>query len=458
MSHPHLYYNTTMKHCFSVILLSTLLLALGSLSPACAQRTNLRDNIYIGFEPNHADWTYTCGEEVRVEVSARRHFCPVSNVTLRCEWGPDQRAADEVRTIAVGESGIDTLVLSGSATPGFKTLQVSAEVDGKTYTNLIKVAFEPDHLQPTTPLPDDFMDFWQGAISQAREVPLLPLFTRKPEYDNEYCDTYEVRFQNTKAGCYLYGMLAVPKGVNPTDARASRQYPAVILWPGAGVKQHLGDVSFFPKHDVITLEMGVHGISVSMPQQVYTDLNNNALRTHASIFSPNRNDYYYKNIYVGTVRTVDFLCSLPCVDSTRLGCYGGSQGGALSTINAALDKRIRCAGIAYPALAEIAGYSRGRAEGWPHLFRTEDADPALVQVADYYDVVNFARYVDCQTIFFLGFNDIVCCPTSTYTVYNMLPRADKKQLIPIQESGHWMHTDFHQMRREWLLEQLMKQK
>lgn len=443
----------------------TVILGILLSSPSAAQRTNLRDNLYIGFEPNHADWIYEIGEDVKVELSLRQHFCPVPNITLHCEWGVDQREAEKTFDVKVGKSGLETITLKGSKVPGFKTLQVSAELDGKTYTNLIKVAFSPDKLQPTAIVPKDFDQYWQKAIDKARQVPLLPRFTRKPEYDNEYCDTYEVRFQNAKAGCYLYGMLSVPKGVNPTDTIASKQYPAIILWPGAGVKQHLGDVNFFPEKGVITLEMGVHGIPVSLPEQIYVDLRANALHSYSAIISPNKDQYYYKNIYVGTVKTVDFLCSLPCVDANRLACYGGSQGGALSIVNAALDKRIRCASISYPALAEISGYARGRSEGWPHLFKGKTNDEKLMEVGDYYDVVNFAKRIDCTVLFFLGFNDIVCCPTSTYTTYNVIPLAEREKaspaqaqtkfLITMQEAGHWMHADWHQMRREWLLEQLI---
>lgn len=433
--------------------ISLLLLSL-CLTCSWAQRTNLRDNLYIGFVPNHADWVYSCNEDVQIEVSLRQHFCPVPNVILHCEWGPDQRAPEDTFSVQMGESGMQTLVLKGAVTPGFKTLQVKAEFEGKTYSNLIKMAFDPHLLSPTATLPTDFQKFWDDAIAKAREVPLNPLFVRKPEYDNPFCDAYEVRFQNAKAGCYLYGVLAMPKGVNPTDQTAAQKYPAVILWPGAGVKPHHGDCNFFPENGVITLDMGIHGISVTQNEQIYDDLRANALHSYSAILSPDRNQYYYKNVYVGTVKTVDFLCSLPCVDQNRIACYGGSQGGALSVINAGLDKRIKCASISYPALAEIAGYARGRADGWPHLFRTDNADPKLVAVADYYDVVNFAKSVSCNVLFFLGFNDIVCCPTSTYTVYNEIPCT--KRLIPMQEAGHWMHSDFQQVRREWLLEQLKK--
>ena len=51
--------------------------------------------------------------------------------------------------------------------------------------------------------------------------------------------------------------------------------------------------------------------------------------------------YYYKRVYLGCVSANDFITSLPQYDGTNLGVTGGSQGGALSIITAALDTRVK---------------------------------------------------------------------------------------------------------------------
>ena len=149
------------------------------------------------------------------------------------------------------------------------------------------------------------------------------------------------------------------------------------------------------------------------------------------------------------MKTVDFLCSLPCVDTTRIGCYGGSQGGALTIVHAALDPRIKAAAASYPALAEIAGYVRGRAAGWP---KWRELSEEKQKVTEYYDVVNFARFVRCPVWFMLGYNDQVCCPTSTYAVFNSL--TCPTTLITPLDCAHWMYNEHKQQRAEWLAGQL----
>ncbi|MGN0235683.1 MAG: acetylxylan esterase [Paludibacteraceae bacterium] len=432
-----------MRKTFSLLL--CLLLSLG----LSAQKNNVRDYISIRFVPNHADWVYAVGEEVEIEIAAIRHYVPVPDAEIRYEWGMEQRDAEKKGTVRTAGSGVRTLRLPGAKQPGFKTLTARVEIDGRTYTNTINLAFAPDRIAPTTPLPADFEAFWQQTIEQARKIPLKPLLTPLPDHCTPDADVYEVRFQNFREGHYLYGTLAVPRGVDPLHA--AERYPAIVLWPGAGVKPHPGDVDFFPAHGIITLEMGINGIPVNLPQQVYTDLRANALHDYNTIHLDDRDQYYYRRVYAGTVKTVDFLCSLPCVDTARIGCYGGSQGGALTIVHAALDPRIKAAAASYPALAEIAGYVRGRAAGWP---KWRELSEEKQKVTEYYDVVNFARYVRCPVWFMLGYNDQVCCPTSTYAVFNTLT-CSKSLLLPL-DCAHWMYTEHKQRRAEWLLEQLTR--
>lgn len=63
--------------------------------------------------------------------------------------------------------------------------------------------------------------------------------------------------------------------------------------------------------------------------------------------------YYYKRVYMGCVRAVDFIYSLPEFDGKNLAVNGGSQGGALSIITAGLDNRIKYLAAFYPALSDL---------------------------------------------------------------------------------------------------------
>lgn len=66
-------------------------------------------------------------------------------------------------------------------------------------------------------------------------------------------------------------------------------------------------------------------------------------------------------------------------DGENLIVYGGSQGGALAIVTAALDPRIKGLVSFYPALCDLNGYVHGRAGGWPHLFRNSTESPEVLK-------------------------------------------------------------------------------
>ena len=110
-----------------------------------------------------------------------------------------------------------------------------------------------------------------------------------------------------------------------------------------------------------------------MEPEVYGNLASGALRSYYTLNLHDRDKFYYKRVYLATVRSNDFLTSLPQYDGRNLGVIGGSQGGALAIVTAALDPRVKYLAAYYPALSDLTGYLQGRAGGWPHYFQQAGA-------------------------------------------------------------------------------------
>jgi cephalosporin-C deacetylase-like acetyl esterase len=192
---------------------------------------------------------------------------------------------------------------------------------------------------------------------------------------------------------------------------------------------------------IITFQIGIHGLPVILDQLVYDSLSRGGLAGYMFNNLDNRDRYYYRRVYLGCVRANDFLTSLPKWNGQDLAVTGGSQGGALSVVTAALDPRVKGLAASYPALSDMTGYLNNRAGGWPHMFRATSAGGTdfhrtkeKIETSKYDDVVNFARRVKVPGIYTWGFNDETCPPTSMYAAYNVIP--GKKELLLALEMGH----------------------
>lgn len=430
-----------MKKTILFLLLSLLTLT------AAAQFRNTGNYVTIRLTPDRSDWTYTCKSRVRLDVEVIQHNVAVPDVTVGYSWGPEQRPAVKQDSLRMGKSGKATVTLSGSQVPGFMTFTAKVKVNGETYTNYINLAFEPEHIKPTTTLPRDFMDWWQSELQKAEAVPLEPVFKHEPEMSNGKADVYMVHFQNLKAGSYIYGMLTVPK----TPGR----HAAVVEYPGAGIHKFQSGNMAWADSDIVCLQIGIHGIPLDMEAEVYQNLTNGGMANYAYLGLEHRDNYYYRRVFLGAAKAVDFLKSLDYVDSTRIGVYGGSQGGLLSLVVAALKPEVRCVSAAYPAMCETAGSRYERAEGWPRLFvwRKGTDTPQIRDVVRYFDAVNFARFVTQDIQFIQGYNDHVCMPTTTFSAYNVIPKGRKILLTPY-DCSHWLYPEQHAARRQWMCRML----
>jgi cephalosporin-C deacetylase-like acetyl esterase len=397
--------------------------------------------IKVIIAPDHVDWTYKVNETAKFTVQVFKFGNLLENVTVDYEAGPEM-LPDIKKEGVVLKNG--QLELSGTMkVPGLYRIRLWAVVEGRRYEGLATAAFEPEKIVPTVKDPEDFDTFWTNAIEEARKLDLDPRITLMPERCTSEANVYHISFQNDRPGSRIYGILAMPKKPG--------KYPAILKVPGAGIRPYSGD-PLTARRGFIVLEIGIHGIPVNLDPQVYSDLNGGALAGYNSIKMNDPNTHYYKRVYTGCVRAVDFIYSLPEFNGTDVAVTGGSQGGALTIVTAGLDSRIKYAASIYPALCDHTGYLNKRAGGWPHYFRDSEPKSGEVETLGYYDVVNFARRVRVPGYYTWGFNDITCPPTSMYSAYNVIKAP--KELHLYQETGHWTFPEQTEALNNWLVKKL----
>lgn len=399
------------------------------------------NEIRVMVSPDRADWKYGLNEKCTFTVRVLKAQNLLPGVTVDYELGPEMYPT-ETKTGVVLKDG--KLTLRGTMkTPGFLRCKVKAHVDGRTYEGLATAAYAPEELRPVSQLPDDFLKFWETTLANARQTPLNPTMTLLPERCTETSNVYEVSFQTKAWGGRMFGILSVPK--------AEGTYPALLRVPGAGVRPYSGDTYLAPGK-VIVLEVGIHGIPVTMQQSVYDNLAAGALNGYWNFCRDNRDQNYYNRVIVGALRAVDFICSLPQYNGKALGVTGSSQGGALSVITAALDSRVTFYGAVHPALCDHEAFLKKRAGGWPHYYYQAAPTDKELKALRYYDTANFARCLKATGWFSWGYNDEVCPPTSMYAAYNAVTAP--KELHLYLETGHYWYQEQWEEWQDWLRKQL----
>lgn len=399
--------------------------------------------------PDHVDWMYQLNEPAVFKITVLKDGNPLKNVVVRYSVGPEKMTPLAKDSLKLAE-GVLTLKPLALKTAGFMQCLVTAWHEGKEYRGLATAAYAPETIAPTVENPADFNVFWEQAKTELAQMPVDARLTLLPDRCTETVNVYHVNLQNYRPGSRLYGILCMPK--------KEGKYPALLHVPGAGIRPYSGDVANAEK-GLITLQIGIHGIPVNLDPAVYANLMSGALSNYWTINLDNKDTYYFKRVYLGCVRANDFLTGLPQYDGINLGVTGGSQGGALSIITAALDNRVDYLAAYYPALSDVTGYLHGRAGGWPHLFNpanyTANYSPAKVNTVGYYDVVNFARRLKVPGIYSWGFNDETCPPTSMYASYNVIMAP--KSLFLAQETGHWTYPEQNEKLTKWIVDKLKGQ-
>ncbi len=435
--------------------LSALLISLCVTDPAFGQKkgdaAEFSGNVVVQIVPQHPNWRIDIGERATFEIRVTRDGQLLKGATGTYELGLENLPTADSATFDVG-AGAMTVTSQPATEAGFVACAATVEFEGRTYKGRAAVAVAPDRITPATENPADFDAFWDAGKKQLAAIPLDSKLTPAPERSAPGVDCFHVGVASApseapsadgkpRAPSRLYGILCEPHGKGP--------FPAVLLVPGAGIRSYSGDTTLAAK-GVITFTIGIHGIPVNLERETYDVLNVGALGGYPGINSNDRDRYYYRRVYLGTIRAMDLLMSRPRIDKKNVAVSGGSQGGALAIITAALDPRVRALVSFYPALADHAGFLKGRTGGWPFLLRPEAMRTAdRISTLSYYDVANFARRVKATGFYSWGYNDVTCPPTSTFAAYNVI-KAPKKLLLAL-ETGHFTTPEQREAADAWLL-------
>lgn len=424
-----------------------------ALAPVPPQATIRLATVEVRVAPDHRDWSYQTGETARFTISVVADGTPIDDAVVHYTIGPEIMPPTLEDTVPVPLDGL--IIEAGTLNePGFLRCTVTTEVAGKPYKGAATAAFSPEQIEPTQAEPEDFDAFWASNLEDLSATPMEPRLTLLPDRCTDTVNVYQVRLRTIDPSwgppAYVYGIYCEPKAPGP--------YPALLRVPGAGIRPYGGDIGTAAA-GAITLEIGIHGIPVDLPAEVYRSLQSGALDSYATLNLDNRDRYYYRRVYLSCIRANDFLTSRESWDGQHLIVAGASQGGQLTIVTAALDARVTGLSSTHPAFCDVTGALHGRADGWPSMFRqwtpgvpSIHTSPENIATTAYYDTVNFARRVTVPGYYSWGYNDTTCPPTTCYAAYNVIT-ADK-QLGLTLGLGHEYTPEQWEASNRWILQRL----
>ena len=151
----------------------------------------------------------------------------------------------------------------------------------------------------------------------------------------------------------------------------------------------------------------------------------------------------FRQIFLDTAQLARVVMSFPEVDAGRIGCFGLSQGGALSLACAALEPRIKRVAPVYPFLCDYQrvwelDYARDAYEELRLFFRFHDPRHERVKETftklGYIDVQHLASRIRAEVLMFTGLMDTICPPSSQFAAYNKI--TAKKDVVIYPDFTH----------------------
>lgn len=394
---------------------------------------------------DHADRNYKVGEQAHLLISVLTGGKPPRDVKVIVDYGDDMMPADGRDTVWLKDGQAD-INIGTRQEPGFRFCNYRFAVNNKNYRGCLKVAFAPESIQPYAEMPDDFMKFWKKQLQKVEKTPLTAQITPLPQYSTDKVRVSLVCLNVGPGNRNIYGYLSEPNDTLP--------HPVLFSPPGAGNSKRKPELNY-AEQGYIFLNINIHHDHNSeLSDSAYNEIKQ-LTEEYWTRGWESRETCYYRDVYSACSRCVDWLCTHPCWDGKNVGVTGGSQGGALSVVTAALNRKVTFCSVFSPALCDIAGFLHQRAGGWPRLYdkyKLEGMDQQrVVKTLQYYDVVNFGRMLQCPTSLTYGYADNTCPPTSMAALQNSITAPLRVEITP--NSAHWNYAESKEKASQWMLTQ-----
>jgi cephalosporin-C deacetylase len=286
-----------------------------------------------------------------------------------------------------------------------------------------------------SPRPGDFDAYWEKALAELEATDPAPVIERNTTIQPRHAEAFDLWFTGV-GGARIYAKYLRPKS-------AAQPHPAVLQFHG--YTGHSGDWN--DKLGYVGEGLAVAALDCRGQGGRSEDNTPVKGNTHHGHFIRGLDDapekLLFRSIFLDTAQLARVVMSFDEVDAGRIGCIGGSQGGALSIACASLVPQIkRCVSVfpflsdykrvwemdlAKDAYAELKTFFR-------HFDPLHEREEEIFTRLGYIDVKNLAPRINAECLLALTLMDNICPPSTQFAVYNNISGRKDAAIYP--DYGH----------------------
>ena len=288
--------------------------------------------------------------------------------------------------------------------------------------------------QGRTPRPADFDEYWTRALAELRAAD-ANVELRPASFQADFARCDDLFFTGVK-GARVHAKLLRPTLVDGP-------VPAVCCFHGyTGRSPDWSDLLSYPARGYVACALdcrGQGGESEDVGGVSGNTHNGHIIRG----LEQHEDALLFRSIFLDCAQLAGLVMAMPEVDANRVGTNGGSQGGALSLVCAALEPRVKRCATTYPFLSDyrrvwemdLAKDAYAELRTFFRLF-----DPTHARVDEwfrrlgYIDVQNLAPRVRADVLMATGLMDSICPPSTQFAAFNKLPASREMVIYP--DFGH----------------------
>lgn len=270
----------------------------------------------------------------------------------------------------------------------------------------------------TNPCPKDFDEYWDSSIEEMHsintEIEFVPV---KWKFKN--VEAFDIWYTGV-GGAKIHGKCVKP-------ANITKPAPCVLMFHGySWFCYDFPELMSWAAQGYVAISIDVRGqggISEDVGGVKGNTLNGHIIR---GLEDDDPKKLFFRSVFLDCAELAYLSMKLDFVDENNVFCMGGSQGGALSTVCAALEPRIKKAVITYPFLSD---YQRvwnmeimGAYEDMVTFFRLRDPlherENEIFLKLGYIDVHHLAKRIKAEVMMHTALKDQVCPPSTQFAVFN----------------------------------------